>query len=83
MLELIIGNKSSFVAIRVFGREHTNATNYDDANWLTAEVEVQMDAFSGLAKGSLVVNEFITFREELAKLYNALNGTAVFSTLEE
>src|SRR5690606_973570 len=45
-------------------------------------VKVKAGAFSGAFKADFMTVDFVTFKNELAKLYEKLNGIATFHTLE-
>lgn len=52
-------------------------------NWIKAIVHVKAGAFSGDFKADLTTWEFLTFKKELIVLYEKLNGSATFDTLEK
>lgn len=53
-----------------------------DRNWLKSLVYVKAGVFSGSFKADLMTTDFESFKLQLAKLYDKLNGIATFKTLE-
>ncbi|HAO99567.1 MAG TPA: hypothetical protein DCQ83_05935 [Fibrobacteres bacterium] len=69
------------VDVQSYEREATG--EYYDDNWLTVEIRIQAGGFHGKMSASFITNELITFLSALRPLYQSLNGTARFDTLEE
>jgi hypothetical protein len=53
-----------------------------DSNWLKSIISIKAGAFSGKFKANLMTTNFELFKFELDKLYDKLDGTATFATLE-
>jgi hypothetical protein len=51
-------------------------------DWLAATITIAAGAFSGCVSAALVTPDFPRFRRELETLYNSLDGTATFTTIE-
>jgi hypothetical protein len=64
------------------GRACPEATDYSDANWLNATVDVAAGAFRGAYDAALRAEEFARFRNQLRPLYDTLAGRATFDTME-
>ena len=83
-LEIVFGNPDNeFLMIEILGRSYPNYTDYLDGNWLNARVVLSVGGFKGQVGGYLRGEEFLSFRDEIAKLSTTLSGKATFSTMEE
>jgi len=78
--------EQEYLSSAVLGRRYPNATNAWDAGWLDVKVSLRIARYSGVFEGSikaiLLPSELLAWRNQLAELYQSLNGTANFSTLE-
>lgn len=63
-------------------RPHENSQDYWDGNWLESKIDIRVGGFSGHLRASLRADEFQRFKDQLAKLYTELKGTAKFTALE-
>jgi hypothetical protein len=70
------------VIVRPSRREHPEAEDYDDGNWVYATIEIVAGAFRGTFEAMLRAEEFVRFRDELRPLYEHLAGKATFDTME-
>jgi hypothetical protein len=59
----------------------THGANWYD-NWLTVQIRVQAGGFHGEVAAEIVAGELVTFASQLRPLYETLNGSAEFSTME-
>ncbi|WP_431844131.1 WapI family immunity protein [Calidifontibacter indicus] len=81
--ELVIGSAGAdHVSITVTGREHPEADDGWDANWVVAVISVVMGSFRGTVRASLRTDEIHRFKRELKSLNTTLAGTAVLDSLE-
>ena len=71
------------VEIRVSGREFPDATDYWDANWLVAPVDVVVGGFRASIRAQLRAEELARFRSGLERLYETLEGEALLESIEE
>jgi hypothetical protein len=78
----IDGDGGQYLIIEVHYRSYPLAEDRWDGNWLNSAVEVRAGEFTGRVSCYLRADEFVRFRDELRKLYEALEGRAVFTTLE-
>lgn len=74
--------------LRLLGYEYPTSHDAWDANWLRAEIEVQVVSgtgarFTAARATSVQTAELATFRGGLAALDRSLNGKAVLATLED
>jgi hypothetical protein len=63
-------------------REHPEASDYWDGNWLYATVKIVAGAFRGSFEAQLRADEFLRFRDLLRPLHERLSGRAVFDPME-
>ncbi len=77
-----ISDSGDLMRIELLGLSHPNAEMDWDKNWVKAIVEVKAGVFSGKFKADFMTVDFVSFKNELAKLYDKLNGIATFQTLE-
>lgn len=59
-----------------------NERPYENGDWLASNIDVVAGAFSGSVSATLVTVDFPRFRRELETLYQSLDGTATFNTIE-
>lgn len=78
-----ISESGNLIRIELIGLNHPNAELDWDKNWIRGIVNVKAGAFSGEFKADFMTVDFVSFKNELAKLYEKLNGIATFYTLEE
>lgn len=71
-----------FIRIYLCGLSHPDTELDWDKNWISAKVILKAGGFSGEFCCDLMTTDFIRFRQELSALYNKLDGTAIFNTLE-
>jgi hypothetical protein len=69
------------VVIRV-RRPSAEPADADDANWLSAEIEIAVSAFTGKYPANLRREDFVRFKELLAAMPETVSGKAVFATME-
>jgi hypothetical protein len=77
-----ISGNGNFIRIELLGLNYPNADMQSDANWISGNVSVQAGAFSGNFKMEFETTDFPSFKIQLEKLYEKLNGFAVFYTIE-
>lgn len=70
------------IELTVLGRSHPTSADYWDGNWLRTKVAVQVGGFAGTFAADLRAEEFRSFRDQLARLYETLDGEATFTTME-
>jgi hypothetical protein len=78
---IVIGaNSSQQLSMHVTRREFPEASDYWDGNWVYATIRA--GAFRGEYEALLRTDELTSFRDQLATLHTALNGSATFETME-
>jgi hypothetical protein len=73
--------ESEYLAIRVIRRMY-DTSDYDDGNWLQAEIALRTRGFAGAYPSSLRAEEFERLRDGLAPMYHSLRGSARLHSLE-
>ena len=63
-------------------RQHPEARDYWDGNWLLGTVSIATGAFRGSFEAQFRADEFVRFRDQLRALYEKLVGRAVFDPME-
>lgn len=78
-----IGRSSrEHVVVCVSRREHPEASDYWDGNWVYASVEIAAGVFRGTFEAQLRAEDFVRFRDQLRPLYENLGASATFDTME-
>ncbi len=77
-----ISESGNFIRIELIAFSHPNAEMDWDANWVKGFVNVKAGGFSGGFKADFMTVDFESFKIELSKIYDNLNGIAIFNTLE-
>lgn len=77
-----ISENGNFIRIELIKQSNPNAELDWDKNWLKGLVKVKAGVFSGEFKAEFMTVDFVSFKNELEKLYYKLNGIATFHTLE-
>jgi hypothetical protein len=77
-----ISESGNFIRIELIKQSNPNAEMDWDANWIKGFVKVKAGVFSGEFKAEFMTVDFVSFKIELEKLYDKLNGIATFNTLE-
>lgn len=70
------------IVIEVFGYENAGASNYDDANWLTAKLSVEIGAFAGSFRVGLRTPELEALYREMDAAVSSLSGGFSFESTE-
>ena len=77
-----ISDSGDLIRIELIGLNYPDAELDWDRNWLRSFVKVKAGVFSGEFKADFMTVDFVGFKNELANLYEKLNGIAIFQTLE-
>ncbi|WP_146185112.1 WapI family immunity protein [Flavobacterium pallidum] len=77
-----ISANGSYIRIEIIEYSYQSSETYWDGNWVNSNVSVKAGAFSGSFNACLMTIDFENFKNELVKLYEKLNGIAVFQTIE-
>jgi len=79
---VVFGHRESeYLAIQVFGRMH-EASDYDDGNWVDAEISMSARGLGGSYWAGLRAEEFERLRDDLVPMYESLRGSASLDSLE-
>jgi len=70
------------IEIDVHDYERAPVGEYYDDNWLRVDIHVQAGGFRGSAAAAFTTGELTKFLSELQPLFETLNGSAEFSTME-
>lgn len=70
------------LSITVLGREHPDAENYWDRNWVISTISVAIGGFTGHVRASLRTDEVHRFNKELKSVNQKLFGAAVLDSME-
>jgi hypothetical protein len=71
------------IEVDVLGYERAATGEYWDDNWLSVLITVRAGGFRGKADAAIQTSELVKFTSELEPLYESLNGSAEFETMEE
>jgi hypothetical protein len=77
-----ISESGNFIRIELLKLSHLNTEMDWDANWIKGFVKLKAGGFSGEFNSYFMTTDFISFKTELTKLYDKLNGITNFQTLE-
>jgi hypothetical protein len=77
-----ISENGSFIRIDLIDYNYPYADLDWDKNWISGIVKVKAGAFSGEFKTDFMTVDFVSFKNEMEKLYDKLNGIATFYNLE-
>lgn len=86
MCTVIIGNENGdHLLIKIYGRTYPKSNDYEDGNWLSAEIHISSGAFSGHVTQDVFLrsDEFKSFLAEIEPLSQPLKGTAKYAALED
>ena len=68
--------------VDVLGYERSPIGEYHDDNWLTVKISALVGGFRGNVNAAILTAELTAFFTQLRVLYDTLNGTANFKTME-
>ncbi len=72
----------SFIRIKLIKVIYPNAIQEWDRSWIKAKVSVKAGSFSGQFDTQFMTTDFKRFKQDLTFLYDKLEGTMAFDTLE-
>ena len=75
-------DRGDFVRVELIAWSYPGAEFSWDRNWIRSKVAIKAGGFSGQFDCELAATDFDGFKKELSVLYNKLDGTASFNTLE-
>ncbi|SIN70035.1 WapI family immunity protein [Algoriphagus halophilus] len=75
-------DSGDFIRIELMNLNYPNAELDWDRNWIKSNVIVKAGGFSGQFECDLMTTDFERFKKSLSQLYDKLDGTASFNTME-
>ena len=75
-------DSGDFIRIELINLNYPNAELDWDRNWIKSKVIVRAGGFSGQFQCDLMTTDFERFKQSLSQLYDKLDGTASFDTIE-
>ena len=78
-----IKGSGDFIRVELVHLAHPNAEDYWDKNWVKSKITVKAGGFSGEFSCDLMTTDFVRFQEQFFRLYDKLDGAAIFDTIEE
>jgi hypothetical protein len=84
--EFAVGGEGCRLVLCVSAYERPEAQDFNDANWLTGEVELEAGTsgpFKATHRVALRADELKRFRDDLVPVVESMTGTATLSHLEE
>ena len=83
-MEFLIGSRASdFLSVKPVEREHPDASDFWDGNWLITEIEIAVGAFRARYVANLRVDELLRLRDQMSALPCTLDGQAELRSLED
>lgn len=80
---MLLKNDSEFLEIIIIKRMHPEASDYWDANWLEAEIIIEVQGFQARYLTALRTDDFQAFYKQINDLHNNIIDKASFTTMEE
>jgi hypothetical protein len=81
--EITLGGTHQYVQIRVHGQERPSAVDFDDSQWLIADLQVQVGGMSAdVPRVALSIEELRDFATELTDVHRTLTGSAHLESME-
>jgi hypothetical protein len=77
------GERKEYVEVHVLRREHPEAADYDDGNWLVARIGLEVGGFEAGYEASIRSEELEGFMRDVRRLHQDLTGEAEFATMED
>jgi hypothetical protein len=71
------------IDVDVLRYERAPTGEYHDDNWLTVEIQICVGGFRGKTGAAILTGELVAFMSQLRPLFETLQGSAQFATLEE
>ena len=75
--------REDFLQIELIGFAHPEAELDWDRNWIKSKLTLKAGGFSGQFDCDLMTTDFVRFKEQLSRLYEKMDGIAIFETREE
>ena len=69
--------------IKVIGRQHPDATDYWDGNWIGSIINIEIPGYSVKFPANLRTDELLSFMEELKNLDETLKEKASLKSMED
>jgi hypothetical protein len=83
MSTVLFGHQNGqHLAIEVFGREHPDAGDYWDGNWLSARISMRIGPWHGEYDADLRTTELADFRRQLEEMFRLTRKEATLDPME-
>jgi hypothetical protein len=82
-LEWKIAGQGASITVNILTRESPDMKNVYRGNWLTCEVDLDVQPFTGRFKASYTTQEFFKFWTRLRMVLSSSKGEAVFGSDED
>ena len=83
MIKFSIQGNGQKISISIYGYENDQAQDFDDANWLSCKISVNIDPFFFEFDASLTTQNFSYFYSDLNRMLETLEGKVFFQADEE
>jgi hypothetical protein len=80
---MLFKNNADFLEINIIKRSNPNANDYWDANWLDAEIKINVQGFTAHYQTNLRAEDFTTFYENMSTLQQGKANEIKFTTIED
>lgn len=80
---MILKSNGRYLQVTILQRSYAEAVDFEDANWLVAEVKIKVPGFNGLYGTNLRTDDFERFYKSLKRLEIDQSGEIEFTTVEE
>lgn len=80
---MLLKNSIEFLEITILRRENPQAEDFWDANWLKAEIKIEVEGFKAHYATNLRVDDFQRFYEQMNDLKKGISQEAKFFTMED
>lgn len=80
---MILKSEGRFIEIIILHRNNSESIDVEDANWLDAEIKINVPGFKGLYNANLRADDFERFYKDLNKLKAGKIFQIEFTTMED
>lgn len=80
---MILKAEGRYLEIIILRRSHPECTDFEDGNWLEAEIKIAVPGFKGCYGTNLRTDDFGRFNEDLERLKIFQSNEIEFTTMEE
>ena len=80
---MILKSEGKFIEVTILRRSYPESTDFEDGNWIEAEIKIEVPGFKGLYGANLRTDDFERFYKDLEKLKTNQSSKIEFTTMEE